>query len=89
MPTYEHLCPCGKITEVMCRIKDRKQFVVCEHCGGSAERIISLNQGIQDSDPTWLPAAVESAVNLGEVRKPETRQEYNAYLKNHRITCLS
>lgn len=87
---YEHYCQgCDTVTEDICKMDDRKQFIVCKECGGSAERFISARQGIQDSDPTWLPAAVESAVALGETNVPSNRQDYNKYLKNNGITCVS
>ena len=59
MPLYEHYCQsCETITEEVCKIDDRKQFVVCKKCQGSAERIISSN--IQRVEPTWLDDAKRS-----------------------------
>ena len=56
MPLYEHFCNnCNHITEEFCKIDDRKQFIVCENCQGSAERIISAQ--IQRVEPTWLDEA--------------------------------
>jgi putative FmdB family regulatory protein len=56
MPLYEHYCQhCDTITEDMCRIDDRKQYIPCSKCGGSAERIISA--AIQRVEPTWLESA--------------------------------
>lgn len=56
MPLYEHYCSnCDNITQVVCKIDDRKQFVECKHCGGSAERIISAQ--IARVEPTWLESA--------------------------------
>lgn len=56
MPLYEHYCQhCDRITEVICSMDERRQFVVCEHCGGSAERIISSQ--IARVEPTWLESA--------------------------------
>ena len=55
MPLYEHHCPdCGEITEVVCAIDERKQFIPCQ-CGGSAERVIGA--AIQRVEPTWLESA--------------------------------
>lgn len=56
MPLYSHFCPdCQQITEHVCKIADRKQFVLCDHCGGSAERVICA--AIQRVEPTWLEEA--------------------------------
>lgn len=58
-PLYEHYCQeCDQITENICHIEDRKQFIECLHCGGSAERIIS--SAIQRVEPTWLDSAKRS-----------------------------
>jgi len=63
---------------------DRKQFVVCDHCGGSAERIISSQ--IRRDIPVWLDDAVNHAVSHGsDIRKPENRTEFNSYLKEQGI----
>lgn len=56
MPTYDHYCHgCNQTTEHICRIADRKQFIPCRYCGGSAERIISAQ--ILRVEPTWLDDA--------------------------------
>ena len=55
-PTYDHYCEtCDNLSEVVCKIADRKQFVKCPECGGSAERIISAK--IQRVEPLWLESA--------------------------------
>ncbi len=87
MPTYEHYCKeCDTITDVVCRVNDRKQFVVCKLCNGSAERIISRSQGLQTPNPTWLSDAINHACPHGvDVQKPEDRNEFNSFLKANRI----
>jgi putative FmdB family regulatory protein len=59
MPIYDHLCNhCGAITESVCRIEDRKDFIVCKYCGSGAKRVISST--IQRVEPTWLESAKQS-----------------------------
>lgn len=79
MPLYEHYCTeCDGISEDVCRIDDRKQFIKCRHCGGSAERVISAS--IQRVEPTWLDSAVSNLADeaRGEIRD---RNDFNRYLK--------
>ena len=84
MPVYEHYChDCGGISDVCCKIDDRKQFVPCVHCGGSAERIMSMIaiQCDSENDVKWLSSARDQLQPEGE--KPfQTRGEYKRYLKN-------
>jgi putative FmdB family regulatory protein len=83
MPVYSHWCQsCQKETENICSIKDRKQFVVCDHCGGSAERIITAK--IQRDEPLWLDSAVS---NLADDAAPQikSRTEFNKYLAANNI----
>lgn len=85
MPVYEHHCPgCDTITEETCKIADRKQFVVCRECGGSAERIISGSQGIQRDEPTWLNSAVDNLADEAKVQIRD-RSDFNRYLNDHGI----
>ena len=58
MPLYEHYChACEQVTEHVCRIDDRKQFVPCAQCGGSAERVVG--SAVLRNEPTWLESAKE------------------------------
>lgn len=42
MPIYEYRCPdCGEITVCVASVAEHQRAVPCEHCGGTAERIIS------------------------------------------------
>jgi len=76
MPTYDHFCQaCETTTEEFCSIADRKQFVVCKQCGGSAERIISSQ--VQRVEPTWLESAKRSF-------RPEDRTQINDRNDLHR-----
>jgi putative FmdB family regulatory protein len=59
MPLYDHYCSqCDTITEEICHINERKQFIPCKNCGASAERIITAK--IQRVEPTWLNDAKRS-----------------------------
>lgn len=83
MPVYDHYCTvCDTITEIVCKIADRKAFIVCPDCGGMAERIVSSQ--ILRNEPTWLGSAVD---NLHDEAKAEVRDrsDYNRYLKQHGI----
>jgi putative FmdB family regulatory protein len=83
MPVYDHYCHgCDSITEHICKIKDRKQFVPCKECGGSAERIITAK--IQRDEPLWLDSAVS---NLADDAAPQikSRTEFNKYLAANNI----
>lgn len=83
---YEHYCQaCDSITEDICKVDDRKQFIACKKCGGSAERIISRRGGIQRDEPTWLASATENLCPDG-AHRPESRTEFNRYLKDKGIT---
>lgn len=85
MILYEHLCiDCNKITDNICTIAERKQEIVCQHCGGLARRIISSH--IERQEPTWLPDAINHAVpHGGDVRRPADRNEFNQFLRENRI----
>ena len=90
MPVYEHFChDCGEITEVYCKVEDRKPFVQCK-CGGSAERIISASAVRGDDMPQWMrhPEVLGCLQNSSE-RKVQTRSEYNALLKERNIVETS
>lgn len=79
MPLYEHYCEaCGSITEHVCKIDERKQFIQCFHCGGSAERIVSA--AIQRVEPTWLESA-KDGLHSQDRHKITDRNSFNAYLK--------
>ena len=85
MPIYEHYChECDTITEKVCKIDERKQFVSCHKCGSHAERIISSSGGIQRDEPTWLESAVDNLVPDG-AHKPESRTEFKRYLREHNV----
>ena len=87
MPVYEHYCSeCDKITEVFCRVDERKQFVECEHCGGSAERIISASAVRGDDMPEWMRHhELLGCLQNSAERKVKTRSEYNALIKKRNI----
>ena len=79
MPLYEHYCAeCNQITEHVCKIDDRKQFVPCEHCGGSAERIVG--SAIQRVEPTWLDSA-KYGLHEQDRHMITDRNSLNSYLK--------
>lgn len=90
MPVYEHFCnDCGGITEVYCKVEDRKQFVRCV-CGGSAERIISASAVRGDDMPPWMrsPELLGCLQNSAE-RPVQTRSEYNKIIKDRNIVETS
>lgn len=83
MPLYDHYCQeCDQITEEVCKIADRKQFVVCKHCGGSAERIISA--AIQRVEPLWLESA-KANLHGDNVHQIKDRNDFDRYLKKEGI----
>jgi len=83
MPTYEHFCQaCETITEEFCSIADRKQFVICKQCGGSAERIISSQ--IQRVEPTWLESAKRN-LHADSRHTIRDRNDFHRYLKREGI----
>ena len=83
MPLYEHYCQgCDQITEEFCKIDDRKQFVVCKHCGGSAERIISAT--IQRVEPSWLESA-KANLHGDNKHTIRDRNDFERYLKKEGI----
>jgi len=83
MPLYEHYCAeCDTITEEVCKISDRKQFVICKTCGGSAERIISA--AIQRVEPTWLDDAKRS-LHHQDMDSVRDRNDLTRYLKKEGI----
>lgn len=42
MPVYEYRCPaCGEITSIVARISEASETQPCDHCAGTAERIVS------------------------------------------------
>ena len=42
MPMYEYQCnDCSEITDFLCGFSERPDSIVCEACGGHAERILS------------------------------------------------
>jgi putative FmdB family regulatory protein len=83
MPLYEHYCQwCNEITEVFCRIDDRKQFVICNECGGSAERIIS--SAILRVEPTWLESA-KQGIHSQDRDKIRDRNDLHNYMRNEGI----
>ena len=83
MPTYDHYCPeCDTITEELCRIADRKQFIVCKQCGGSAERIISA--AIQRVEPTWLESAKQQ-LHSDSRDQIRDRHDLKRYMKREGI----
>lgn len=87
MPTYEHYCQsCDSVTEDVCMVADRKQFVVCKSCGGSAERIMSTPAIRCDSgtDVPWLASACKTLQKDGE-QPIESRSQYKRYLKDKGI----
>lgn len=86
MPVYDHYCSnCDTITEVACKIRDRKQFAKCKSCGGSAERIITSN--IQRVEPTWLDSAV---ANLADEARSQIsdRNDFDRYCKREGIAQI-
>ncbi len=83
MPIYDHLCEdCNELTEVVCRIVDRKELTICEHCGGSAKRIITAQ--IQRDEPTWLGSALRS-LDDHDASRITNRTEYKRYLNSKGI----
>lgn len=93
MPTYENFCPeCDTVTEQFCSVADRKQFIPCPKCGGSAERIISAKGSIRGDDmPAWMRSqeTLGCLQSGGDKHKITTRGEYNRYLKTHNIAEVS
>lgn len=88
MPTYEHYCQsCDHITEHVCKIAERKQFVLCEECGGSAERIISAKGSVRGDDmPPWMRAPELLGCLQNSAERPiQTRSEYNRLIKERNI----
>ena len=89
MPLYEHYCTeCDTITENVCKIVDRKQFIPCPECGGSAERIISSH--IERVEPTWLPAAnVTCFGDSIDSPRPEDRNAFKRECKKQGVDLIS
>lgn len=86
MPTYEHFChDCSELTEVVCKIDDRKQFVVCPKCGGNAERIISAQ--ILRVEPTWLESA-KRQLHPDSRDSIRDRNDLHNYMKKEGISQL-
>lgn len=83
MPVYDHYCSqCDSIVEHICKVAERKQFVPCPHCGGSAERIITSH--IQRDEPVWLDSAVDNLAD--EARNViSNRTDFNKYLSQNGI----
>jgi len=80
---YEHYCAqCDGITEEVCSMDERKQFIMCDHCGGSAERIISSQ--IERVEPTWLDDAKRQLQpdSRGYIND---RNDLNAHMKKEGI----
>ena len=86
MPVYEHYCgECCDITEVYCRVDERKQFVPCK-CGGAAERIISASAVRGDDMPAWMRhQEVLGCLQSSAERPVSTRSEYNRVVKERNI----
>lgn len=83
MPIYDHHChSCGHTTEHFCKIDERKQFIECSHCGGSAERVVSA--AIQRVEPLWLESSLQG-LHSQDRHLVTDRNSFNAYLKREGI----
>ncbi len=83
MPLYDHYCPeCGKTTEHVCKIDERKQFVPCSHCGGSAERVCGA--AIKRVEPVWLESSLQG-LHSQDRHLITDRNSFDKYLKREGI----
>lgn len=87
MPIYEYYCKnCRGESEHVFKIDDRADFIDCSHCGRKAKRVLPGRQGIQSDHPTWLPSANELLMpDDPGARHPETRGQFDKYLKDNNI----
>jgi len=87
MPTYPYLCKtCGIESEGVFKIADRPATIPCCKCGKEAVRILASSGGIQRDVPTWLDSANQLLMpDDPGVKHPESRGEFNQYLKDNGI----
>jgi len=91
MPLYEYHCPdCGNVEERIGKLDERN--IDCSHCGGTAERKISVS-GVNcaNDDAPWIRSVLEvvdkdsTAPHVVEFRKNPTRTNYKAWMKGEGI----
>lgn len=63
MPTYEHQCEKGHITEAVFPITTEQRVVPCDQCEGQAQRIISRSTFILKGGG-WYSSDYKNEYNL-------------------------
>ena len=93
MPVFDYECSCGHTEE---RIESYSvNYVVCPHCGGKAEKIISFTKvSIANQDAAWIRSVrrvVEKdsgKLHSERFLKEPTRTNYHRWMKSEGVRPL-